>query len=363
MSRCYIALLIALLSFVTVLAQDDAPPPVITADNVRDLAPARTVRFDELDLTPDGDAAIPLSGWFTLSPDGKQLAFVIDGGIKLVDVNEGTSPRSWSFPDTTVIDAHWDSASERLATVYEQAGDYMLTVATQGDVHMTIPALDLEGVPVRVWPDAENENQIWLELTPAPEDPDRSGFQVVRIDLDNPDAEPFALPTGPEHDFDSFVRIGRIPAPLAITATFAGTVRRWNLETGEVTAEVEMPVAPTFGRVNETNGVHFAWRDELSTALHLLNFETGEDREIAPLDGEYIQALLLTPDADVILAVHRGETPDVTAWIVETGEEIALGEYDTTICSRVPDMVQLARNGTRLVIGCEDGYQVWEVSE
>jgi hypothetical protein len=353
-----------LLTFIAIpaAAQDDAPP-VITAGNVRDLAPARTVRFDELDAIPDPDSVLPLSGWFTLSPDGEQLAFVIDGGIKLVDVDEGISPRSWSFPDTTVIDAHWDDASERLATVYEQAGNYMLTVATQGDVYMTIPALDLEGVPVRVWPDAENETQIWLELTPAPEDPDRSGFQVVRIDLEDLQAEPFALPTGPEHDFDSFVRIGRIPAPLAITATFAGTVRRWNLETGEVTAEVEMPVAPTFGRVNETNGVHFAWRDEMSTALHLLNFETGEDREIAPLDGDYIQALLLSPDASVILAVHRGETPDVTAWIVETGEEIALGEYDTEICSRVPDMVQLARSGTRLVIGCEDGFQVWEVSE
>lgn len=362
MSRSFIALLVALMSFVAVLAQDDAPP-VITADNVHDLAPARTVRFDDISAFPDSPMAIPLSGWFTLSPDGEQLAFVVEGGIKLVNVDDGTSPRSWSFPETTVIDAHWDDASERLATVYEQRGDYILTIADRGDVYMTAPPIELDGVPVRVWPDAENEMQIWLELTPAPEDPDRSGFQVVRVDLDDLDAEPLTLPTGPEHDFDSFVRIGRIPAPLAITATFAGTVRRWDLQTGAVTAEVEIPVAPTFGRVNETNGVDFAWRDEMSTALHLLNFETGEDREIAPLDGEYIQALIPSPDASVILAVHRGETPDVTAWIVETGEEIALGEYDATICSRVPDMVQLARNGTRLVIGCEDGFQVWEISE
>ena len=357
--RIFSSLLLALIA-ISAVAQDDVPP-VITADNVHDLAPARTVRFDEMEYYNAGDP-LPLSGWFTLSPDGEQLAFVVEGGIKLIDVDQGTSPRSWSFPETTVIDAHWDDASERLATVYEQGGDYILTLADRGGVHITLPALALEGVPVRVWPDSEDERYIWLELTPAPEDPDRSGFQVVRVDLDDLDAEPLTLPTGPEHDFDSFVRIGRIPAPLAVTATFAGTVRRWDLQTGEVTAEVEIPVAPTFGRVNETNGVDFAWRDEMSTTLHLLNFETGEDREIAPLDGEYIQALIPSPDASVILAGHRGETPDVTAWIVETGEEIALGEYDTTICSRVPDMVQLARNGTRLVIGCEDGFQVWEVS-
>lgn len=354
-------LLTLLLTFIVVpiAAQDDAPP-VITADNVRNLAPTRTVRFGKMDPFPNGNAAIPLSGWFTLSPDGERLAFVIDGGIRVLTTS-GAAPSGWVLDEATIIDVRWDEASERLVAVHQQGTGYVLSVSSHRDGLDTLD-LAVEGVPVRVWFDAEAENYVWLELTPAPEDPDRSGFQVVRIDLGNPDAEPFALLTGPEHDFDSFVRIGRIPAPLAITATFAGTVRRWDLQTGEVTAEVEMPVAPTFGRVNETNGVHFAWRDEMSTALHLLNFETGEDREIAPLDGEYIQALMLSPDASVILAVHRGETPDVTAWIVETGEEIALGEYDTEICSRVPDMVQLARNGTRLVIGCEDGFQVWEVS-
>ena len=358
MRRIFLILLITIIAVPTG-AQDDAAP-VITADNVRDLAPALTLRFDELDPFPDGNAALPLSGWFTLSPDGERLAFVVDGGMRILSTT-GAAPGGWSFHDATVIDAHWHDSSGRVATVYEQDGGYVLTVASPEGLDK-MDDINADGVPVRIWFDAENENYIWLEMTPAPEDPDRSGFQVVRVDIDDPEAEPLTLPTGPELDFDSFVRIGRIPAPLAITATFAGTVRRWDLQTGEITAEVELPVAPTFGRVNETNGVQFAWRDEMSTALHLLNFETGEDREIAPLNGEYVQALLLTPDADVILAVHRGETPDVTAWIVETGEEIALGEYDTTICSRVPDMVQLARNGTRLVIGCEDGFQVWEVS-
>jgi hypothetical protein len=356
--RIFLALFLALIAF-SAIAQDDAPP-VITADNVRDLAPARTIRFDDLEPFPNGDAAIPLSGWFTLSPDGEQLAFVIDGGIRVLTTT-GAAPSGWVLDEATVIDARWDDASARLATVHQQGDGYVLSVSSHADGLDTLD-LQVEGVPVRVWFDAEVDHFVWLELTPAPEDPDRSGFQVIRVDLDDPDAEALTLPTGPEHDFDSFVRIGRIPAPLAITATFAGTARRWDLQTGEVTAEVEMPVAPTFGRVNETNGVDFAWRDEMSTALHLLNFETGEDREIAPLDGAYIQALIPSPDASVILAVHRGERPDVTAWIVETGEEIALGDYDTSICSRVPDMVQLARNGTRLVIGCEEGFQVWEVS-
>ncbi|MBK8135844.1 MAG: hypothetical protein IPK52_08400 [Chloroflexi bacterium] len=359
--RVLFLMLLAVVAGSAARAQD-APTP-ISAGSVRELALARTVRYADFAPFPDGDAAQPLSGWFTLSPDGTKVAFVIHGGVRIIRVDGAQIPDvGWTRSEATVIDAHWDDASQRLAVIYQDADGYALSLWSEAAT--TTLTVNEVGVPVRVWFDAEIPDYVWIEVTPAPEDPDRSGFQVVRLDLSDPQNDaPLTLPTGPEHDFDSLVRIGRIPAPLAITATFTGAARRWDLQTGEITAEVELPATPTFGRVNETNGVEFAWRDEASTALHLLNFETGADKIIAPLDGDYIQALLLTPDASVILAVHRGDTPDLTAWITASGEEVALGRYDTSVCSRVPDMVQLARNGSRLVIGCDGGYQVWEISE
>lgn len=340
------------------VAQD--APAAMTADNIRSLYLAQTVRYDALAPLESGEAAAPLSGWFTLTPDGSRAAFVVTGGVRIVNIDDANAPvAGWVLPEATVMDAHWDDASQRLAVVYQHADGYGLAIDDAGVV--TTYPIPVKGLPVRVWFDSAADNYVWLELTPAPEDADRTGFQVARLDLTAPDAAPLVLPTGPEHDFDSLVRIGRIPAPLAITATFGGTVRRWDLQTGEVTAEVQLPVAPTFGRVNETDGIAFAWRDESSTGLHLLNFETGENREISPLNGQYIQALLMTPDATVILAVHYGEDPTLTAWLTATGEKIDLGDYDTSVCSRVPDMVQLARSGTHLVIGCDAGYQVWNV--
>lgn len=354
-------LLLLLLVLTSITAAQDDLPSVISADTVRDLRHARTVRYADVAETPYAPDALPLSGWFTLSPDGSKAAFVIDGGIRIMHTGgDSTHDTGWTVDDGTVIDARWNVDSSELAVVYQRPERPYLVTVGMDDAKLMRDLPDDLGIPVRVW--FGDDSYLWLETTPAPDDPDRSGFQVVRLPLyDAADDEPLSLPTGPEHDFDSFVRIGRIPAPLAITATFNGTVRRWDLQTGDITAEVELPVAPTFGRVNETNGVEFAWRDEASTALHLLNFDTGEDVELAPLHGEYIQALLLTPDASVVLAVHRGDDATVTAWITATGEEIALGAYGDGICSRVPDMVQLAQNGTRLVIGCDSGFEVWEV--
>lgn len=353
-----------------VFAQADAPPP-ITADNVRSLALARIVTMDAFTPAEAGHPAQPLSGWFALSPDGRYAATVVAGGTTVFSTVDGAivaqlvrrdplEPDRWS----TAIDIDWSDTSDRFALLLREGQTDVVVVAGLDGVtrQQTIP--DEYGVPVRVWIDAKDPGTVWIETIPNPNVEAPGGHFVVRLTVtdDATDGDPQAIPTGPEADFDSYVRIGRIPAPRAITATLNGTVRLWDLQTGEITAEVALPVLPTFGRVNETNGQQFAWRDELSEALHLLDFTTGEDRVIASLDGEYVQALLLTPDAGVILAVHRGETPDITAWISATGEEIALGEYDTSYCSRVPDMVQLAHDGTRLVIGCDGGFQVWEIA-
>jgi hypothetical protein len=167
-----------------------------------------------------------------------------------------------------------------------------------------------------------------------------------------------SIPSGPEHDFDAFLRIGRIKPPTAITVTQSGQVKRWNLETGEVTATAQLEELPGAGQVN-ASGRYFIWRDAESTSLHLLDFETGEDRGVAPLDGAYIPFMFLTSDASVAIGVNVGSEPIVAAWDTSTGERYNLGEYRA--CNRQPDMVRLSGDGTALVIGCDTGLDIWRV--
>jgi hypothetical protein len=154
------------------------------------------------------------------------------------------------------------------------------------------------------------------------------------------------------------MRIGRIDPPLAITATKEALLKRWNLETGEVTASAQLEALPAAGQVN-ADGSSFAWVDQKFESLHLLNFETGKDQVIAPLGGTYIPFLLLSAKSDVIIGVNVGLEPGVMAWDVATGERIDLGTYRS--CNRQPDMVRLSKDGSTLVVGCDTGLDIWRV--
>jgi WD40 repeat protein len=189
-----------------------------------------------------------------------------------------------------------------------------------------------------------------------------SEHYVMRVPLpgaDEDDSEIIALPSGPENDAEAYVRIGRIPAPLAVTASLEGVVKLWDLETGEVTHEVQLDGVPVFGRVNETTATQMAWRDPISDGLYLLDFVSGENRQIAELGGAYVQALLLAPAGDIILGVDVDHRPVVVAWNTTNGEVTELGDYRE--CSRVPDLVRLSADGTTLVIGCDTGLDIWRV--
>ena len=365
--------LIFCLSVVPTSAQtpQNDTPPVITADNIRDLRPVRSSRWmspTAIELTPP----IP-SGWFNLSPDGRSLIAVRGAaGATFWDVTTGAYVRAYGLnlendplAPPNLIDARFSADSQVVVSLHGAPfpdwayGVFVTEVRSGKQSSLSIPT-DY-GYPFRVWFDAEQpERYVWLEFQPDLFDPRIGAHQIAKFDLTAQD-RPEIVPSGPENDPDSMVRIGRIPAPLAITATAEGVVKLWDLQANLVTAEVALPVPPTFGRVNETEGVHFVWRDSASDALHLLDFETGEDVFIAQLNGDYLQAVMITPTVDVILAVHRGDTPSVSAWRVATGEEIALGTY-WEACTRVPDMVALSDDGTRLVIGCDAGFEVWEVA-
>ena len=149
-----------------------------------------------------------------------------------------------------------------------------------------------------------------------------------------------------------------LPISLAITVTESGLLKRWNLETGELTATAELGEIPGMGVVNAA-GTYFAWRDGASTALHLLDFETDMDAVITLLGGTYIPFLLLSANADVIIGVNIGDEPNVIVWDVATGDRLDLGDYRA--CNRQPDLVRLSRDGSTLVIGCDTGLDIWRI--
>ncbi len=333
-------------------------PPIITADNLERFAPVQTIDFATLPAEISID-----SGWFTLSPDGRYIAVVRrDGGLVLYDSHTGEVADTFTLTGengepATVLDARFSDLPEeqRIVSIHTDGSAFYVLLHTIGGETTRLDYPADAGIPVRVWLDAAAP-YIWLEAQPL----DRAALDVVRLNPADP-SDVQIQPSAPEADTTAYVRIGRIPAPLAITATADGLVRLWDLPTGEVLHEVQLEVPPVFGRINETTGRQLAWRDPASNTLNLLDFETGENQVLANLGGDYIQALMLTAPGDVVLAVHIGDEPVVAAWDVATGTYREFGAYRQ--CGRAPDMVLLSMDGTTLVIGCDAGLEVWRSGE
>lgn len=345
-----------------------AAPVVMTADTIETLHPARTIEFDALpdDLRVD-------SGWFTMSPDASHLAVVHQSGGVVIFDDSGAIAQTLTFTGAddepaTVIDARFSLDGEQIGLLMTDDSGFFVIVhplgaasgATDGEA-VRVPYPQDAGMPVRLWFDADSAAYVWLEALP---DIKTNEFLVLRLpvaDWDENSDDLVRLPSAPELDTESYVRIGRIPAPLAITSTYEGLVKLWDLQTGDILSTIQLDVPPVFGRVNETTGQQLAWRDPESQTLQLLDFATGENKPIATLDGAYIQAIMVTPAADVVLAVHIGDDPVVVAWDVATQQRYDFGNYRT--CSRVPDLVQLSLDGSTLVIGCDTGIEFWQVAQ
>lgn len=353
-----IFLLMLTLLLVIRSAAQEAPP--LDRNNVGDFASVTQVDFDAL---PDDLGQLIQTGWFVMSPDGEYIALVrMDGGLIILD-NAGEFVETYTVAGEsglpgTMLDAAFGNDSQTLVSLHNDGEGYFMAVHQIGSDTAEIPFPNAGDMPVRVWLDS-SLGSIWLEV--APGDP-QGQYYVIRIPI-APDSgeEMLTLPSGPQNDLESYVRIGRIPAPLAITSTIDGLVKLWDLETGEITAQVQLDNVPAFGRVDEITGRYLAWRDPYSETLNVLDFEVGENQVVAALNGAYVQAILLSPAADVILGVAIGDAPIVVAWDVATGERQDLGEYRS--CSRVPDMITLSRDGRSLVIGCDTGLDIWRVTD
>lgn len=351
-------------------AQDTSP--VITADNIRQLQSVARLNFDE--LPPEaGDIDI---GWFAMTPDGETYASInrahgvvqwnLDTGYATTTYavcHEGDEESPGSFIDG-VFRPHsggTGAQGDLFIAVYKNSIGYSIGYHPSDGDFVVVSCSDRPAIPIRVWTD-ESGHENWFEMFSqnATEMPYVYHHPVL-FGLEGDPVEVEELPSAPENDPDSFLRIGRIDPPLAITVTQDGLAKRWNLEMGEATAQAQIDSLPATGRLNAA-GSHLAWVDQDFSTLHLLNFETGEDTVVADLEDTYFPTLLLTPGADVIIGVNVDYQPIVVAWDVATGERIELGQYRA--CNRrQPDVVRLSADGSTLAIGCDTGLDIWRVVE
>lgn len=341
----------------------NARTEVITASNIASLKSVLTIEFADL------QSMHIENGWFALSPDGEYMATMSRDNQIVVWNASGQVIDSYAIQTeddltATVLDAAFNT-EHGLLTSAHAAGDAFYVVYRYPEAQfMEYYRFESNDVPLRIWR-GEDTLRAWLEVAPYDSSKTRYVLRLNPLPLDRirlnevPNTDELAeLPSGPENDPDSFLRIGRIDPPYAITVTQDFLVKRWNLETGEVTASAQVDALPGAGHLTP-NGRYFVWRDGESQGLHLLDFETGKDQTVAPLAGTYIPFLLLDITGSVIIGVDVGSAPVVTVWDVATGQHRDLDQYRD--CNRQPDMARLSLDGTTLVIGCDAGLDIWRV--
>jgi hypothetical protein len=295
------------------------------------------------------------SGWFTLSEDGAWLASITQRDeIIIWDVAEQTEQARIACPDFVTASFSTQGA---LVAACMQAEGFELVRWQMGETQRRVLALDY--YPMQVWFGADE--MIYAELQPIQV---TDAAQVLRLSWDG---EPELLNYPPEQDSTGVVRIGRIMPPYVVTSSLDGVVSLWHMETGERLAEVNNGTGKpaVFGNLN-ASATDLVWRDNDNQNLYLLNWQTGENRLIANLGGAYVQWFFLTNAADVVFGVGVGGQANVQAWLTETGESLALGDYHAERpCSRPqPDMAHFSQlkaenDNASLAIGCDASVEVW----
>ncbi|HRF94048.1 MAG TPA: WD40 repeat domain-containing protein, partial [Aggregatilineales bacterium] len=269
---------------------------------------------------------------------------VFEEGV-LIDEFTVTNPQ---VANPNIIDAVFNSQSDTLAIMDERG------LVTFRDIDAGTPAvmnfaLTDELMPQALWVDS---GQTWIEALAI-------GDNTALVGYMSSETPPTYQPYAPADDPDALVRIGRILPPYVVTSSAEGEVKLWDLQTGDILASADVGDMPAvFGQISP-NGQFLVWRDPMSMGVNLLNFETGENKQIAELNGAYFQAFYVSDDGSVIMAVDEDFEPRVVAWIVATGERINLGNFRD--CSRVPDMIRMSHDMTTLVIGCDTGLDIWRI--
>jgi len=358
MRTLFLSLLILCL---TLPAVAQSPTP-ITADNIDALQSVRQIDFAESDDTFD-------TGWFAINADASRIATVTQDQTIILWDDAGDLIGAYPFEPQSdspvrLADIAFSDESDIFAAVYIHTPGYHLSYYNEADGLLASVTIEAEfDQPTALWLD---DNDIaWAEIA-ALEIADSYVIQFPASDAIDADAalnpaDLVTLPYAPYDDPEALVRIGRILAPGAVTASPEGAVKLWDLQTGDMLAETNVDAGPAvFGQIN-AGGDALVWRDPMSAALHVLDFASGENQTVTELEGAYVQFFSLNPAADTVIAVHQAAEPTVGAWAVASGVRYDLGTYRE--CSRVADLVRLSKDGTTLVIGCDLGLELWRVAE
>jgi hypothetical protein len=316
--------------------------PIITTQNVMQLQSHVLLDFDRVENPGSGvfvmndDASIVVS--FAAGADGRPLstAVVWDG---LTGDILNTFPLASNSYDRSLTDAHL------LVAEFDGVTAYDLTTG-EAETALTVEA----GPVVEVW--QSQENGVCAETMPPMGS--TQGF-VMCSEWDAP--QPLFT-----EEMGAVSRIGRVPPPLAVLSDETGKVELWHMERNEIIAAAQVNDVAVFGTIN-AEATHLAWRDPASTALYLLDFVSGENQQIAELDGAFISYLHLSQNADIIFGVDpMSARSEVIIWNVVTGEASSLGTYRA--CEKQqPDYAQLSDDGTALVIGCDTGIDIWRIDD
>ena len=337
---------IALVVITVMMAQDQdtSGTTPITAENITQLQPITQIDYDALD--PDA-GAFP-TGHHKIDASGENIAMTnADGVIVVLDHDGEVVQYSLGEGDPMAL----AFASESILSVRDTGDELTVIKQPLDGSEATTNTYATTAVAQEAW---AGDESLWLELLD-----DTNTRRIVNVAFDLLTL-PLEVDYAPADDPDVLIPVGRIPVPHEVTTSAEGVVKLWNMETGMLRREATVENGPAvFGQINAGATV-FAWRNPQSETLNLLDFDSGENRVIAPLDGDYVQAFFVTPDASVILGVNIAFEPVVIAWIVETGERINLGEYRE--CDRVPDQYRLSADGTTLTIGCDTGLDIWQIA-
>jgi WD40 repeat protein len=347
--------LVTVVGMMIVQGQDNPMP--IQADNVMTIESVLTIDFNN--VPPEAGELI--SGWLRLDPSGNHAVTVNRANDLLVwELSSGDLVVVYRIvgadgTNANMMDIAWNADGTEIHSLHTDGESYFIGVYTLQDDTLRTITVPAEGNrPVRVWASTEPD-QTWVEVLTV--DPNIMPY-VLQLDVETGEVLT-KLDSIAEADRQSQVRIGRMPAPLAVTSSIEGEVHLWDLEAGTLLHQVQVDGMPTFGHINGASGRRLVWRDTQSESLNLLDFDTEENTEIAQLGGSYVQALLLSPTTDVVIGVNIDLEPIIVAWDVASGERLDLGFYRE--CSRTPDMVQISEDGTTLAIGCDTGIDIWRV--
>lgn len=344
-----IAGLVASLQLTTMASIAQGPGAEISAENLH-----RLLSHDRIDFA-DFDAVLEI-GWFASNDDATEILVIRPPG-ELYRFAYSSVSRDWSYrkepgvQSMAVIDAVY--VQDEPMVLHLLDGRYFINENPLTGGYVPVAIFNgLAGDDLFV--EAHNVDGK-LSFLHYGLKGDRGEIHLENVIL---------YPTG--DDSAPSMRIGRIDFPAVITSSLSDGLLDFRIYPGYFSEhrsrKFQLENGPAvFGAVNLSAASHLAWSDPQRERLNLLNLVTGENRILAAIEGAYAQYLLLSQDASAVLAANLDFEPVIVAWNAQSGERYDLGPYRK--CGRIPDKVELSRDGKALIIGCDTGLDIWRVIE